>query len=72
MPSADYLATQTLNARPAADTISIACAAANLIFINIRWEENSTEAALFPVGQLNSEGTRTSSIGSATVTIIND
>ena len=45
----DMPATQTLNARPAADTIAIAVGATASIFISIRWQENSVEASMIPV-----------------------
>jgi hypothetical protein len=45
----DMPATQTLNARPAADTIEIVAGDAADIFISIRWQENSVEASMIPV-----------------------
>jgi hypothetical protein len=46
----DMPATQTLNARPAADTIEIVAGDTADIFISIRWQENSVEASMIPVG----------------------
>ena len=45
----DMPAIQTLNARPAADTIAITAGATADIFISIRWQENSVEASMIPV-----------------------
>jgi hypothetical protein len=46
----DMPAVQTLNARPAADTIAFAGAPdARSVFLSIRWQENSVEASMIPV-----------------------
>lgn len=71
-----FTITQTLSGSAAPDTISIACflptALTKSIFVAIRWQENSTEASLIPVGSLNSQGTRSVTVGTTTVTVIND
>lgn len=47
----DMPATQTLNARPAADTIAFAASpGTRSVFFSIRWQENSVEASMIPVG----------------------
>ena len=71
--SADFPASQTLNARPSHDEITITNFTVDLksVFIAIRWQENSVEAQLFPVGSLNDEGDRTATVGNATVVIAN-
>lgn len=70
--SSDFPAFQVLNARPLPDAISITnnSGAVKSVFISIRWQENSVEAQLFPVGDLNDEQrNRTATVGNATVSI---
>jgi len=74
VPATAISVTQTLQARPLPDLVAISKSSSGSqdVFIAIRWQENSVEAQLFPVGELNSEGTRTSTSGNATVTIVNE
>jgi hypothetical protein len=68
-----FIINQTLGARPAPDTVFIKnqSVAVKNVFISIRWQENSTEAALFSVGGLNDEQqTRTSTVGNVSITLI--
>lgn len=71
IPAANIAVAQTLQARPLPDllTVTKSSVGAQNVFVAIRWQENSVEAQLFPVGQLGSEGTRTATSGNATVTI---
>jgi len=47
----DMPAVQTLGTRPAADTIVFAAAPdTRSVFFSIRWQENSVEASMIPVG----------------------
>jgi hypothetical protein len=70
--SADFPAVQVLNARPLPDALSVTNSSGGpkSVFIAIRWQENSVEAQLFPVGDLNDEQrNRTATVGNATVSI---
>jgi hypothetical protein len=47
----DMAATQTLGTRPAPDTIAFAASpGTRSVFLSIRWQENSVEASMIPVG----------------------
>lgn len=74
MSSGDFPAFQLLNARPAPDIVTVSNQTGEpaTVFISIRWQENSVEASLFPVGSLNEQQRdRTSTVGNAFVSISN-
>ena len=71
-PASAFPAQQVLQARPAPDLVQVwnLSGINKNVFIAIRWQENSTEAALFPIGSMNDEQRdRTSTVGNATATV---
>lgn len=69
-PLGGFSVSQALSGSSAPDTITINSSFFGNVFIAIRWQENSVEAQLFPVGGLADEQqTRTSTQGNVSVTI---
>ena len=65
-PSGRFVVTQALSGSASPDTITIAVDPdySGSVFIAIRWQENSVEAQLFPVGSMNASQSSPRSVSS--------